>query len=178
MTTYVTVFPYCYKLHSHSVRYTLCAASEWGLHTPSRQTQTPSQASSGPCQLNLTQAAGGWHSCAEGVPTGQSAASVSSVPSSEWHRKDKKSFHLYLCRHPRPVLLNTLHIHQFILSHHFTETMLKLCMRCSTETDAFEILSASSSTLFCVLTEAAQYKRLILKPRRKKFQRSSKAPES
>lgn len=69
MTTYVTVVPYCYKLHSVQLDM-MCNLRAVLLAL-------------------LMQAAGGWRSCAEGVPVGRSAASASSVLSSEEHRKDR-----------------------------------------------------------------------------------------
>lgn len=105
MTTYVTVFPYRYKLNAHSGKHTCCAASE-RLHALSRHNRC--WTASEPRLVDLMQAAGGWRSCAEGVPTGQSAASASSVLSSEDHTQEisfkkgeKKSLHL------APPLANT-----------------------------------------------------------------------
>lgn len=156
--------------------------SLWARTARSVQTRSRCWAASGMRQLNLMQAAGGWHSCAEGVPTGQSAASASSVLSSEEHRKDRFLKTIPPVP-PFPFPLNTpaasliYSLHRFILSCHFTETN-KCCTKsahCWTETDAFEILPASSSPLPCLLTKAAEYKLLILKLSQKKFQRSSKA---
>lgn len=163
MINYVTVFPYCYKLHSLHFMCNLRVRTARTTLTHGR-----CRASSGPCRLNLTQAAGGWRSCAEGVPTGQSAASASSVLSSEKHRKDSKFIppvpllpFMSSSSEYAPLVDN---LHRFTHTYHLTESN-KWWTKCTLR-------------YWTALTKAAEHKLLIVKLGRKKFQRSSKAHES
>lgn len=85
MTTYVTVFPYRYKL-TLTLSTVHVKRSLWKRLRPHTQSMLNCFRA---VLVDLMQAAGGWRSCAEGVPAGQSAASASSVLSSEDDREDR-----------------------------------------------------------------------------------------
>lgn len=132
---------------------------------------------------DLMRAVGGWRSCAEGVPTGQSAASASSALSSEDHREVRcfcfvRSF-VQVWTSSSAEHVSELPWTTMFVCTVFRSTLQKLrhtnAMRGATETDSSEILPALSSTLPARLTKAAQYGGLILKLSRLKFQRSSTA---
>lgn len=119
--------------------------------------------------LNLMQAAVGWCSCAVGAPAGQFAASASSVLSSEKDRKKR----LVLPQFIPPVSssseyslrpLQVSSAHWFIYLRRLTE--------CTPNTPLYLTVP------IYLLTNAADYNLLIMKPGRHKFQRSSKAHES
>lgn len=146
MTTYVTVSPYCYKLHSHSVQYTL--TSEWGLNAPSTQGWV-SWPYAGCWGLTFMC----W-----GCPN-RPIRCFCFLCSVIWRSQTKKlkdlSSHHSTCTSVGmhilfccccccwQLFLYTL-LHRFILSCRFTETN-KCCTnsaRCSTETGSSEILPA------------------------------------
>lgn len=125
-TTYITAFPY-------RVTFTLKSHTDVKTWRSERCVQTPTGAAWMAAAAEFTQAAGGWCSCAAGVPTGRSAASASSVRSSEEDRE--VSVH--------PLLLKT-HTGNFYSSPsiHFAET--SNCTRAQ-----LKLILLKSWRLFC-----------------------------
>lgn len=171
------------------------------------QTQSRCWGASVPCGWagggdDLMQAAGGWRSCAEGVLTSQSAASASSVLSSEEQRERERErehedllvFVLNKTTHPVPLLLMhessvrpRVTVGSFsdwrrssggVSFCHVSTNTVQTLHNAELKIDSSEILPSYSSKMWSPLTKAAVYKLLILKLNQKKFQRSSKAHQS
>ena len=164
-TTYITVFPYrfFFKLLSHSVLHTWSATLAWGAHALVHTASRCREVSRVPGVF--TQAAGGWRSCAEGVPIGRSAASASSAPSSEDDRKVRPAgAHILPLLNVQASLIYSLDWFRCLC--HFAETnkcRTKLCTLLNGNPILLKSLAALSSTLLGSIDESIQYKLLIMK---------------
>lgn len=168
MTTYVTVFPYCLKLHSHSVPFTLCATCG-GRTAHSQPAPSSCRAVFGWILRRLLGVN------VHVLRVSQQANPLLLLPLFRHLENTKEIFSKIIP--PVPMLACTsssakyagslsASIRSFISLWRNYQTLHKLCTLLNWK--AFEILPASSFTLLRLLTKAAEYKPLILKLSQKK----------